>query len=299
MDCGEDKSMWRFLKNLRKQAPRKIGLALSGGGMRGLAHIGVLKALEREQVTIDCLAGTSMGGLVAAGYAAGLSPEFLEQEALRMSSLRRILALADPSLPRRGILGGQKVRQYLIGHIGDRTFEDLELPLALVTVDLNSGHKVILRQGLVADAVRATGALPGLFTPVEWGDQLLVDGGLLDNLPADVARSLGADVVIAVDVSSDEQAASYLTQTLHRSRYVPNTLVDTLEVLYRSMGIVMTEINRQRLAEAQPEIIIRPAIPRGVTTLTGLSHTAETIAAGEEAAIEALPRIRELLASHI
>jgi len=275
---------------------RKVGLALSGGGARGLAHIGVLKVLEQEGVPIDCLAGTSMGGLIAAGYAAGLSPNFLEQEALRMGSLRRLLTLADPSLPRRGLFEGQKVRQYLVGHLGDRTFDDLRLPLALVTVDLNSGREVILREGRVADAVRATVALPGIFTPVEWDGQLLVDGGLLDNLPADAVRQMGADVVIAVDVATDNGAVSSLIQTLQHRRYVPNGLMDTVEVLYCSLGVMVAEIHRRRLAEARPEVIIQPAIPQGVTVLTGFPRAAEIISAGEEAATRELPRIRGLLA---
>lgn len=275
---------------------RKVGLALSGGGARGLAHIGVLKVLEQEGVPIDCLAGTSMGGLIAAGYAAGLSPNFLEQEALRMGSLRRLLALADPSLPRRGLFEGQKVRQYLVGHLGDRAFDDLRLPLALVTVDLNSGREVILREGRVADAVRATVALPGIFTPVEWDGQLLVDGGLLDNLPADAVRQMGADVVIAVDVTTDNGAVSSLIQTLQHRRYVPNGLMDTVEVLYRSLGVMVAEIHRRRLAEVRPEVIIQPAIPQGVTVLTGFPRAAEIISAGEEAATRELPRIRGLLA---
>jgi len=207
--------MWRFLKNLWKKPPRTVGLALSGGGARGLAHIGVLKVLEREGIPIDYLAGTSMGGVIAAGCAAGLSPEFMEQEALRMTSLRRLLALADPSLPRRGLFEGQKVHEYFIGHLGDRTFDDLRVPLTLVAVDLNTGREVFLSQGQVADAVRATVALPGIFRPVERDGQLLVDGGLLDNLPADAARHIGADVVIAVDVISDGQAVSHPVSYTH------------------------------------------------------------------------------------
>ena len=289
--------MWRFLKNLWKKPPRKIGLALSGGGARGLAHIGVLKVLEQEGVPVDCLAGTSMGGVIAAGYAAGLSPEFMEQEALRMSSLRRLLPLTDLSPLRRGLFEGQKVHEYLIGHLGDRTFDDLRIPLTLVAVDLNAGREVFLSQGQVADAVRATVALPGIFAPVEWDGQLLVDGGLLDNLPADAARLIGADVVIAVDVSSDGQAVSHLAQALHRYRYGPNGLVDTVEVLWRSLGVMMAEIGRRRLADAHPEVIIRPAIPPDVTVLTGFPRAAEIIATGEEAAQDALPRIRALLAS--
>ncbi len=287
--------MWRFLKNLWKKPPRKVGLALSGGGARGLAHIGVLKILEQEGVPIDCLAGTSMGGVIAAGYAAGLGVNLMEQEALRMASLRRLLPLADLSLLRRGLFEGQKVHEYLTGHLGDRTFDDLRLPLALVAVDLNTGRAVYLNQGRVVDAVRATIALPGIFTPVERDGQLLVDGGLLDNLPADAARRMGADVVIAVDVATDERAVSSLVEALHHRRYVPNGLVDTVEVLYRSLGVMMVEIGRRRLAEAHPEVIIRPAIPPEVTTLTGFPHAAEIIAVGEQAALKALPHIHQTI----
>lgn len=286
--------MWRFLKNLWKKPPRKVGLALSGGGARGLAHIGVLKVLEQEGVPIDCLAGTSMGGLIAVAYAAGMSTDLMEQEALRMASPRRLLALSDLSLPRRGFFKGQKVREYLAGYLGDRTFDDLRLPLALVAVDLNTGREVYLTQGRVVDGVRATIALPGIFTPVEQDGQLLVDGGLLDNLPVDAARHMGADVVIAVDVSSDEHVTSHLTKTLHRHRYVPSGLVDTAEVLYRSLGVMMAEIGRRRLAEARPDIIIQPSIPPDVTVFTGFPRAAEIIAVGEKAAQEALPRIRAM-----
>ena len=274
---------------------RKVGLALSGGGARGLAHIGVLKVLEREGIPVDFLAGTSMGGVIAAAYAAGLDPDFMEQEALRMASVRRLLTLADPSLPRRGLFEGQKVREYLSAHLGERTFADLRIPLTLVAVDLNSGREVYLRQGRVVDAVRATVALPGVFTPVERDGQLLVDGGLLDNLPADAVRQMGADVVIAVDVTSDGHTISHVIRGLHRRRYVPNGLAATIEVLWRSVAVMMAEINRRRLAEVRPEVIIRPAIPPEVTVLTGFPRATEIIAAGEQAALEALPHIRQAI----
>ncbi|HEV57592.1 MAG TPA: patatin family protein [Phycisphaerales bacterium] len=288
--------MWRFLENLWNKPPRKVGLALGGGGARGLAHIGVLKVLEQEGIPIDYLTGTSMGGVIAAGYAAGLSPDFMAQEALRMTSLRRLLPLTDLSPLRRGLFEGQKVREYLTDHLGDRTFDDLRIPLTLIAVDLNSGREVYLNQGRVADSVRATVALPGVFTPVEWNGQLLVDGGLLDNLPADAVRQMGADVVIAVDVTTDNGAVSSLIQTLQHRRYVPNGLMDTVEVLYRSLGVMVAEIHRRRLAEARPEVIIQPAVPQGVTVLTGFPRAAEIISAGEEAATRELPRIRGLLA---
>jgi NTE family protein len=276
-------------------ARRRVGIALSGGGARGLAHIGVLKVLEGAGVPIDALAGTSMGGLVAAAYACGLAPAALEQEALHMASLRRLLTLADPTLPRRGLFEGQKVREYLAARLGDRDFGELRLPLTLVAVDLNTGSEVHLRQGRVADAVRATIALPGIFMPVERDGQLLVDGGVLNNLPANVVRQMGADVVIAVDVAMSIGMISSITESLRQRRYVPEGLMETVEVLYRSLGVMMAEIQRRRLAEAQPEVLITPALPAGVTVLTGFRRAAEIIAVGEEAARQALPRILDLL----
>ncbi|NMC02083.1 MAG: patatin-like phospholipase family protein [Chloroflexi bacterium] len=269
----------------------KIGVALSGGGARGLAHIGVLKVLEQAGVPIDCLAGTSMGGFIAAAYAAGMSPEAMEQEALRITRPRNLMALADPILPRGGLLEGEKVREYLSELLGDRTFDQLRLPLTLVAVDLNSGEPVHLNEGRVADAVRATIALPGLFMPVERGEYLLVDGGLLDNLPADVVRRMGADRVIAVDVAFGKEAVHSLSESLQERRYIPNGLAETIEVLYRSLMVMMMDSNRRRVEEAGPELIIRPVIPLEVTTLAGFGRAAEIIAAGEEAARQALPQI--------
>lgn len=277
----------------------KVGLALSGGGARGLAHIGVLKALEREGVPIDLLAGTSMGGVVAAAYAAGLSPHHLEQEALRMSSTRRLLSLVDLSLPRRGLFEGQKITDFLDSHLGNCRFDTLRIPLTLMAVDLNSGQVVELNQGRVIDAVRATIALPGLFTPVQDGERLLVDGGLLDNVPADVARRMEADIVIAVDVNASEEGISSTFEALYERSYVPTGLAETLEVLYRSLAVMVMDTSRRRLEEADPELIIRPAIPPNVGVLTGFRRAAEIIAAGEQAATEALPRIQALLSSSL
>ncbi len=277
------------------RAPLAVGLALSGGGARGLAHIGVLKVLEEHGVPIDLLAGTSMGGVVAAAYAAGLTPEYMEREALRMASRRRLLSLADPTFPHRGLFEGQKVVDYLSRHLADCTFDRLRCPLSLIAVDLEAGRAVTLNEGRVVEAVRATIALPGLFTPVERGEQLLVDGGLLDNLPADVVRQMGADVVIAVDVIGSNVTFSAMIRSLRDYRYVPQGLVSMFDVMLRSLDVMMKEINQRRLIEAAPEIIIRPAVPPDVSVLLGFSRAGETIATGKNAAKEALPGIREVL----
>jgi len=289
--------MLRFLKNLWKRPPRKVGLVLSGGGARGLAHIGVLKVLEQEHVPIDLLSGTSMGGIVSAIYATGVPALEMAQAAVRTSSPRQLLKLVDRNLPRRGVLQGNKVVEYLAQWLQGYTFDQLKIPLALTAVDLNSCQKIILQEGSVLDAVRATIAIPGLLAPLERGGQLLVDGGLVDNLPVDVVQELGATVVIAVDISTDQQSVIHLAQELHRRRFMPNGLVDWMEVVWRSIDFLIAEANGRSRADFPPDLLIRPDIPKGITALTGFTRAAETIAAGEKAAMEALPQIRALLDS--
>ncbi|MCS7177670.1 MAG: patatin-like phospholipase family protein [Anaerolineae bacterium] len=278
-----------------RRRPRRIGLALSGGGVRGLAHIGVLKVLTEAGIPIHAIAGTSAGGLIGALYAAGIPPHQIEEEALRIASPRRLLSFLNPVHPFRGLLSAQKVAEYLETFLDDLTFDQLHIPLAVVAVDLNRGQKVVLKEGRVVDAVRATTALPGLIRPVQREEQLLVDGGLLDNLPADVVRQMGAERVVAVDISTDETSLGWLTEELKRRPFVPDSLAEMADILWRSLGVMMRDMNRRNLEEARPDLLIRPAIPPGVTVLTGLARAAEVIAAGEEAARAALPRLRELM----
>lgn len=284
-----------FVARLWRREPPRIGLALSGGGVRGLAHIGVLKVLTEAGIPIHCVAGTSAGGLIGALFAAGMSPQEMEAEALRMANPRRILPFLNRRLPFRGILSSQKVMEYLESLLGDVTFDRLPIPLAVVAVDLNTGRKVILREGRVAGAVRATIALPGLLSPVEWGEMLLVDGGLIDNLPADAARQMGADRVVAVDISTDEGSIASLREELRSRPFIPDILAETVDVLWRSIVVMMREANWRNLEDAHPDLLIRPLLPSGVTVLTGLTRAAEIIAAGEEAARAVLPRLEGLI----
>jgi NTE family protein len=190
---------------------------------------------------------------------------------------------------------GQKVIDYLERHLGDCSFDALRCPLCLTAVNLESSETVVLNEGLVTDALRATMALPGLFRPVERDQQLLVDGGLLDNLPADVAREMGADIIIAVDVVGENSTFSAMIQTLRERRYMLRGLASTFEVMLRSLDVMMKEINQRRLVDAAPEVIIRPDVPRDVSVLLGFSRAADTIAAGEQAATDALPQIQRTL----
>lgn len=267
-----------------------IGLALSGGGARGLAHIGVLKVLEREGIPLDGLTGSSMGGIIASAYAAGVSVDELEAEALRMSRLRQLIQLVDLSPPHRGLLTGKRLREYITRFIPpDLTFSDLNLPLGLTSVDLQSGREIPLVEGFVLEAALATSAFPGILPPVEWNGYQLVDGGLLNNLPVDLARRLGADIVIAVDVSSDPRQREFSEESTF-SLLIP----DFAEYTYRAVQLLVNAVTRARLKDSKPELLLRPHIASNVGTFSGFTRAVEVIAAGEVAATRALPQMLEV-----
>lgn len=276
----------------------RIGLALGGGAGRGNAHIGVLKVLDRENIPIDCLAAVSMGGVIAAGYAGKLSPQAMEEEALRMANLPRLLNLVDRKLPNGGLIAGERIRDYMAGHIGKTTtFDDLRIPLALVAVDLNSGREIVLQQGNVTNAVRASAAIPGLIAPMEMNGYRLVDGGLLNNLPVDVAREMGAEVVIAVDVmnglDADEREFGFVG-----SRFIPDGLGRIAVDAYRCLFIARRQLNQYKLEQAPPDVLIKPTADMEINVLTGYTRAADIIAASEAATEAALPQIRQAIADN-
>ncbi len=282
-----------MIARIKRPAYRRptVGLALGGGGARGYAHIGVLKVLERERVPIDFLAGTSMGGLVAAGYAVGMKPAEMEKEALTL----RPRSLLDISLFRTGVLEGKRVREHLTRLLGEKTFDQPRIPLRLMAVDLLTGEELVLGEGLLVDAVRATISVPGVFCPVDWRGRQLVDGGVTNNVPADVVRQMGAEVVIAVDVGHAQLPPFTCGELDGRRLALPGLarMTPLLAVLLRSVRIMETEILRHRLAAAHPEVLIRPEI--GPINIEEFGRAAEVIPAGEKAAEAALPQIRECL----
>ena len=277
---------------------RTLGLALGGGGARGLAHVGVLKALDRAGLRPDFIAGTSMGGLIGGAYAAGFSGRAIEREVLVLASASRLVQFADriPSL--RAVFSGRRFETYLTRTIGaELTFADLRRPLAVSTVDLNTGREVVFRSGAVVPALRATMSIPGVFAAVERGGRRLVDGGILNNVPADHARALGADVVLAVDVLpcftrpdatsplAAPQAANPMELPL-----APPGVRDIWEAAFVAVA-ALTSCNLER---AKPDLVVRPDLPTTITLLTGYTRAEETIEAGAQAMRDALP---ELLAA--
>ena len=261
-----------------------VGLALSGGRARGLAHIGVLKILERQGVPIDCMSGASMGGVVAAAYAAGMTPEMLESLALHMGRLRRLLRLVDLRPLHRGLLAGTKLRLFLGRFIPpELTFADLRLPLALEAVDLCTGEEVALTEGSVLEAALATSAFPGVLPPVEWHGRCLVDGGVLDNLPIDLVCGLGAERVIAVDVSS-ALCPEHDWNPMRSGRRMP----DCIGMAFDAVGVMVAAQTRAKLLANPPDLLVRPSLPHDIGTFSSFTRAAEIIRLGEDAAERAL-----------
>jgi NTE family protein len=276
---------------------KRIGLALGGGGARGLAHIGVLKVLEREGLPIACVAGTSMGGLLGALYTKGMNSREIESEALQFTRIRRLARLIDIRirLGGSGLLKGGRIYLFMTEKLGEAlTFADLRLPFAVVTVDLVSGREVILTKGSVAAAVRATISVPAIFEPVEFDGYRLVDGGILNNVPVDVAANLGADRVIAVDVLPNfcaNQPGGPITVQPLQHKILPKSAQET----YNVQLVMIAAITELRLKQSPPHVLIRPELPPEMGLFTGFDRPGEAIAAGEIAAEAALPQIKALL----
>lgn len=191
--------MQRVDNNLNSHG--KVGLALGSGSARGWSHIGVIRALEEAGVTVDYIAGTSIGALVGAVYASGRID--LLEDAVQQFSRKIILSLSDPVLPKSGLIDGVKIADFIHKYVLDEPIERLPLPLAIIATDLNTGDEVVLKEGNTIEAIRASISLPGIFKPVRKDNYLLVDGGLVNPVPVRTVREMGADFVIAVDLNFD------------------------------------------------------------------------------------------------
>ena len=210
----------------------KIGLALSSGAARGLAHIGVLKALTKEGVSIDMLAGSSMGALVGACYARNGEITDLEEIVLRMD-WKQLTRLADPNLALffKGVIHGKKVKELLRALIGDVEFKDLKIPLAIVATDVNTGEEIVIREGSVIEAVRASISIPAIFTPVKFKDRFLIDGGIVNPVPVSVVKDMGATFIIASNVVHKPQKRKSFSSTKRQKTPVlmPKTQISAID----------------------------------------------------------------------
>ena len=288
---------------------RSIGLALGGGAARGCAHVGVLRAFQEKGITLSCVAGTSIGAMIGAVYASG-GLDHLEALLLELDPLH-LLAYFDVVFPHSGLVDGRKVTELLREILGDRSFKDLSIPFAAVATDIRDGREVAISSGDVIDAVRASIAVPGVFTPFMSGEAVLVDGGLVNPVPVNVVRSLGADFVVAVDlnryvVESKQEGREERPMPLRkgqdlslgnrileeiralvedgsRSRPKPPNIVD---VIVTSINIMETSITQSRLRTDPPDLLLSPRL--GNVRFMEFFKAKEAMEAGYRVAMEVL-----------
>ncbi|PWA13391.1 esterase [Pueribacillus theae] len=250
----------------------KIGLALGAGGARGFAHIGAIQVLEKNNIPIDFIAGCSIGSLVGALYSMGHDGETLE----RFASLFRHKFYFDFMFPKMGFIAGSKVKELIHLLTQGKKIEDLAIPLSIVAVDLHTGEKVIFRDGNIADAVRASISIPGVFVPENINGRYFVDGSVVDRVPVSVVKEMGADVIIAVDVFN------------LKTKPQITTIVD---VILQSLDIMQNEMVRYH--EIKTDIIIRPDL--GNYSLHSFEHANELIQLGKRETEKQLTNIEKAI----
>nr|WP_315246293.1 patatin-like phospholipase family protein [uncultured Albidiferax sp.] len=253
-----------------KRLPR-VGLALGGGAARGFAHVGVVQVLEEAGIRPDLVVGTSAGSLVASLYASGKSGAQMQQVAETMEEA----AFTDWTLPifSRGVLRGDALARYVNAQVANRPIERMPLPLGVVATDLNSGEAVLFQRGDTGTAVRASSAVPAVFQPVKIAGREYVDGGLVAPVPVGFAKQMGAELVIAVDISSAPEG---------------NPADGTLQILLQTFAIMGKSINSFALREA--DVLVRPVL-LGMTS-ADFGSRRRAIEAGRAAMLQALPALR-------
>ncbi len=275
---------------------REISLALGSGGVKGNAHIGVIRVLEKHGFQINAVAGTSAGGIAAVAYAAGYNSDALEE---KMASLDQGKLFDLFSRHGPGLLGVSGVVRMITQMFGEKTFQDLNIPCAVTAVDIISGQEVIIREGKVADALMATIAIPGIFPPKPWGDYLLVDGGVLDPVPVALAKELAPGLPVVASVLSPLPKEWEMIDGI--SFFTPPPVVNPLrrfsmaqafEIFLKSIDVGMCTITELRLEKEKPDVIIRPQL-LNISLLERVNVT-EVVKLGETAAYEQLTELRKM-----
>ena len=252
---------------------RKTALVLGGGSARGLAHIGIIKVLQRENITFDMVVGTSIGAFMGAHYALGKDVSEAEKLALSFKS-REVLDIMIP--PSMGLIKGERVYAVIKQILGDAKFADTKIPLAVVATDIENGKEVVFTEGNLANAVRVSCSYPGIFAPQRIDGKLLVDGGIINTVPVTVARRMGADIVVAADVGFCVQ---------------PGQIKNIFGVILQPFQIVGDELNKYQSMDAN--IVIRPSL-EGITQVD-FDNSKLIIQRGEIAAWEKIKKIKKKL----
>ena len=306
----------------KPQRKLRIGLALGSGAARGWAHIGVIRELQRNNIVPDIVCGTSIGALVGVAMASGELSAL--EDWVRSLKWQKVISYFDFTM-NGGLIKGEKLFEFFRENVRDRAIEDLDMPFGAIATDLANGREIWLREGSMFEAVRASISLPGLFTPVERDDVLLVDGGLVNPIPVSMCRALGADVVIAVDLNSDLLSAarrdrdgmlstansassetSPLSEPVSLLDRIQNKLASALalestdhdtpsmtDVVTASINIMQVRITRSRLAGEPADSLVTPHLAH--FALLDFHRANEAIETGAAATAQVIPQINSLL----
>ena len=276
-DCEYSKTIRRVSRQL---GDCLIGLALGAGAAQGLAHIGVLKVIERHNIPIDILSGTSMGALIGALWASGKNADEIEKVVSRFKTKMSVLRLVDLTLPRKGLIKGREIRRFLVSQFGDKTFRDLRLPFKVITCDIKTREEIVLEEGSLVDAVMASVAIPGVFEPVKVGERFLVDGGIINPLPTNVLMKMSVAKIIAVNTLPSPE-------DIQRSKRKFSNIFDVIVNSVQAGEYLLAEISCQ-----DADIALRPIVP--TVDWYEFYESEKIVKKGEEESLKCLSQFREL-----
>ena len=313
-----------------KSVKSKIGLALGSGAARGWAHIGVIKALENENIPIHFISGSSVGSYVGAVYSGG-GFESLKEFALSMDR-KKVLSYIDVVFPRSGLLNGKNATKLYSMHTEIMGFDELSIPMKMVATDMDTGEKLILYKGNIPESIRASCSIPGIFTPVKMGNRWVIDGGLIDPVPVSVVKSMGADFVIAVDLNSGvinghkKKIEKNIDNDKQRKAVARNEIVNQLfskydqagklmknklnswfnqsessphiiNIIGSAIGIMQAQITKNNLEIDCPDVLIQPQLA-GVK-MFDYDQAERSINEGYDRTMEKMETITKLLDNHV
>lgn len=266
---------------------KKIGLALGGGGARGLAHIGVLKVLEDYKIPIDMIAGTSMGAVIGALYSAEPNAKKLKKE-VTASDWKNLF---DYTISKTGLIKGKRIEEFLEKKLDQIKFNELKIPLYITAFDLDQKREIVFSKGNVAKAVRASISIPGIFIPVQKRGEIIVDGGVTDIIPTDALRKAGADIIIAVNVDSVKEKATLYGQEAD-SKKTDKKIPNLINTMSRSLQVIEAEACKYEIEKEKADLVISPNLEK-IGTFE-FSKAKKAIEIGERKAKMSIEEIKKL-----
>lgn len=267
---------------------KKIGLALSGGGAWGLAHIGVLKVLEENKIPIDYISGTSMGAVIGAIYSAESNAKKLEKDSLSV----KWNSLFDYTLSKSGLIKGEAIESFLDKKLSNITFDDLKIPFYVTAFDIENKQEVIFHKGDVSKAVRASISVPGFFLPIENNGRILVDGGVADPIPIGILKKIGAEIIIAVNVMRIEDIKSPIQEEATVKKPTKK-IPDMIHIILKTFEIMQAENCRSEIEQDRADLLIHPRIAEKIGW-SEFGKVKEAIKIGEKAARNSIDELRKI-----